>query len=218
MYYDRQIARDEMRLEHEFTVAAPPDRTWNALAGADAVAACLPGAQLRPIDGLQTGRIELDPDRGISCDVTVSTIDRDDDEHVSTVALRGREPYGPGIGSAILRSQLAPAAGETTRVVLSADVNSTGHRPAEEFEDRAQSLLAALGDALQRRALEAPTLTAQASRAAGPSEAPAFPTAQTTPASPESTGGRPKAAKLAVATAAGAVITVVVLRRRRSGR
>ncbi len=61
MYYDRQIARDGMRVEHEFTVAVPMDRAWNALAGADAVAACLPGARLRPIDGVQTGRIELDP-------------------------------------------------------------------------------------------------------------------------------------------------------------
>lgn len=207
-----------MRVEHEFTVAVPMDRAWNALAGADAVAACLPGARLRPIDGVQTGRIELDPHRGVSCEATVFGIDRDDDEHVCTVGLRGREHDGAGIGSATLRSCVAQADAATTRVVLSAEVSSTGHPPATEFEDRTRRVLAGLGDALKQRALESPALTEPAERSSAPSEVRAFVAAQTTPASPEAQAGKPKAAKLAAAAAAGALITVVVLRRRRGAR
>lgn len=203
-----------MRLEHEFTVAVPLTRAWNALAGADAVAACLPRAQLRAIDGEQTGRIELDPDHSVACEARIFTVDRDEDDHVATVVLQGRELNGAGVGSAMLSSRLAAAEESATRVVLTAEVSSTGHQPGNGFEDAAQRLLKQVAEALEQRALELPEPAASPERS-GAETPVAGPSAQTTPV--PSRPGKPAAVSVA-AVAAGAVIALVVRRRRRGAR
>jgi carbon monoxide dehydrogenase subunit G len=202
-----------MRLEHEFTVAVPLTRAWNALAGAEAVAACLPRAQLRAIDGEQTGRIELDPDRSVACEARIFTVDRDEDDHVATVALQGRELNGPGVGSAMLRSRLAAAEESATRVVLTAEVSSSGHPLSDGFEDAAQRLLKQVGEALEQRALELPAPAEPERSGAEPPVA--APAAHTTPV--PARPGKPAAVSVA-AVAAGALITLVVRRRRRGAR
>jgi carbon monoxide dehydrogenase subunit G len=206
-----------MRLEHEFTVAVPLTRAWNALAGADAVAACVPRAQLRAVDGEQTGRIQLDSDRPVSCEARIFTVDRDEDDHVATVAVQGRECDGPGVGSAILRSRLAADEASATRVVLTADVSSSGHQPGAGFEDAARRLFMQVGEALEQRALELPAPAELAAPAQRPdAQTPtAQPPAQTTQS--QAQPGRP-AAMGAAALAAGALVAVVALRRRRGAR
>jgi carbon monoxide dehydrogenase subunit G len=199
-----------MRIEHEFTVAVPLAQAWDALAGADAVAACLPGAQLHAADGVQAGLIEL-ADRGVACDATILGVDRDEDDHIDTVALRGRQRNGPGIGSATLRSRLSAADGSATRVLLSADVSSSGHRPGKEFEDAARRLLAQLGEGLRQRALELPGRAEPAGSIPRPRPL--------TDAPLEPPTGKPRMLKFGAAAAgAAALVAVVVLRRRRSAR
>jgi carbon monoxide dehydrogenase subunit G len=207
-----------MRLEHEFTVAVPLTRAWNALAGADAVAACLPGAQLRAIDGEQTGRIELDPDHSVSCEARIFTVDRDEDDHVATVALQGRELNGPGVGSAMLSSRLAAAEESATRVVLTAEVSTSGHQPGNGFEAAAQRLLKQVGEALEQRALElpAPAEPAASPERSGAETSAGEPRAQTTPS--QAQPRKPAAMGAGAAVAAGALIALVVRRRRRSAR
>lgn len=145
----------EMRFEHEFIVEVPLEQVWSAMSGPDALAASVPGAKLRAIDGLHTGRIELGAGHALACEATLAAVDQDDDEHVTTVSVHGRQVQGPGIGSATLRSRLSED-GSSTRVSLVADILTTGHEPGNGFELGARSLFDAVVDGLERQAREAP--------------------------------------------------------------
>lgn len=214
----------EMRFEHEFTVKVPLDQAWRALADADAVAAVLPGAQLRAVDGVHTGRIELNPRSDLACEATLSAVDQDDDDHVATVAVHGRQVGGPGIGSAVLRSRLRERDAATT-VTLTAEVLTTGHDPGNGFQDAARGIFDAVAEGLERHARERPPESAVAPDAVAPASL----------VSPTSPGGAPAPApspvvaprgwlerldpqQRLIAGAAGLVISAAVLRRMLRGR
>jgi carbon monoxide dehydrogenase subunit G len=144
-----------MRFEHEFTVEVPLEEVWTTVSGPDALAASLPGASLRAIDGMHAGRIELGGGQGLACEATIAALDQDDDEHVATVSVHGRQVEGPGIGSATLRSRLSQE-GSATRVKLVAEVLTTGHGPGNGFEAGARSLFDAVAEGLERQARERP--------------------------------------------------------------
>jgi carbon monoxide dehydrogenase subunit G len=203
----------EIRFEHEFTVDVPLEQAWRALAGADAVAAALPNAQLRAVDGLHTGRIQLDPRRNLACDATISAVDQDEDEHVATVSLHGRQVDGPAIGSVVVRNRLSEA-GSSTKVRLTAEVLTTGHDPGNGFQAGAQSIFDTVIEGLERRALEgAPeveAVDASTSRAAPSAALPSV----VRPSWVE----RITEQKSLVGGAAGLVLAAVVLRRMRRGR
>jgi len=190
-----------MRFEHEFTVQMPLEQAWRTLADADALAAALPGAQLRAVDGVHTGRIELDPARNLSCEATISAVDEDEDEHVATVSVHGRQVGGPAIGSVILRNRLRDQ-GSATAVSLTAELLSTGHEPGSGFQAGAQTIFEAVAEGLERRVLEPP-----------PAAAAPAPTPASTVAAPA-----PSPQKRLAAAAAGLVITAAALRRMRRGR
>ena len=129
-----------MKLEKEFTVAAPLSRAWQTLTDVNAIVSCLPGQELRPVDGVHIGRVELiDAGRKLSCEAMVRSIDQDDDEHVATIALRARQLGGPAVGSVTMQGRLAADDGRT-RVALSADVLSAGHEPNGAFDGAARGL------------------------------------------------------------------------------
>jgi carbon monoxide dehydrogenase subunit G len=203
-----------MKLEHEFTVEVPLEQAWNALSGADAVAACLPHAQLRSVDGLQTGRIELDADHGVWGEGRIITIDRDDDEHVATVAMQGRQVGGPGVGSVTLRSALTQADAAATRVSLSAEVSTSGHDPGNGFEAAATQLLQEVARGLAQRARELPAPAERVARQAAGESASAV---SAPPPAPASRKRLPAAVALGLG-AAGAVIAAAAVRRRRGAR
>jgi carbon monoxide dehydrogenase subunit G len=205
----------EMRFEHEFIVEVPLEQAWRALADADALAASLPGAQLRAADGVHTGRIQLDPRRNLACEATITPVDQDDDEHVSTVSVHGRQVEGPAIGSAVLRSRLREE-GSSTRISLTAEVLTTGHDPGNGFHAGARQLFEAVAEGLERQAREWPQAAAAPTPATAAVEAPA-------PASaPIVAQGswleRAIAQKRLVGGAAGLVIAAVLLWRIRRGR
>lgn len=194
----------EMRFEHEFTVEVPLEQAWRTLADAEALAAALPDGELRAVDGVHTGRIQLDPSRNLSCEATITVVDQDEDEHVATVSLHGRQVEGPAIGSAILRSRLSDQ-GAATAVSLTAEVLTTGHEPGNGFQATAQRMFEAVAEGLERRVREKP--------------APAVPVPPPAPSgvAQRSWLQRAHPERLA-AGAAGLVITVGVLRRMRRGR
>jgi carbon monoxide dehydrogenase subunit G len=199
-----------MRFEHEFTVEVPLEQAWRALADADALAAALPGARLRAVDGVHTGRIELDASRNLSCEATITAVDQDEDEHVATVSVNGRQVDGPGIGSAVLRSRLTDI-GPATKVSLTAEVLATGHDPGNGFRAEARRLFDAVAEGLERRARQRPTAAAV--------DTPAV----QAPASVQVPAQRPWLARMSpqqrlVGGAAGLVIAAVVLRQMRRGR
>ena len=214
----------EMRFEHEFTVEVPLEQAWRALADADALAAALPNAQLRAVDGVHTGRIQLDPGQSLWCEATISAVDEDEDQHVATVSVHGRQVEGPAIGSAILRSRLSDQ-GSATAVSLAAEVLTTGHAPGNGFRAGAQTIFTAVAEGLEQRARERPP----AAVAPLPTPAPAVAAPSPTPAPAHVPSSAPLVAQGSwlerasprgrlAAGAAGVVITVAVLRRMRPGR
>ncbi|HEY2770805.1 MAG TPA: hypothetical protein VGI87_09565 [Solirubrobacteraceae bacterium] len=197
-----------MRVQHDFTVDVPVEQAWNAVSGADAVAASLPRAQLRAVDGVHAGRVELDPDHDVWCEGRIVAIDQDDDEHVATIALHGRQVNGPGIGSALLRSHVARSSGSSSKVELSAEISSSGHESGNGFEQAAARLLDQVAQGLEKRARELPA----PAKPAGAQERPSLGAAPMSPAGP----ARKHVPALAAVGlgAAAAVIGVIAVRRR----
>jgi carbon monoxide dehydrogenase subunit G len=203
-----------MRFEHEFTVEVPLEQAWPALVDPDALAASLPGAELRAVDGVHTGRIQLDTSRNLSCEATITVVDQDEDEHVATMSLHGRQVHGPAIGSAVLRSRLSEA-DSATRVSLTAEVLTTGHDPGNGFREGARRMFEAVAEGLERRAKARP----QAAAAPAPVDRAAAGSAAAAPAAVQRLEvERAGAQKRLVAAAAGLVIAAVALRRMRRGR
>lgn len=160
-----------MRVERELTVAAPMEHAWRELADVEAVAACLPGARLDRIEGeaLYTGGMRI-PSNGaqLECIGTVAPVDVDDDDHIATVAVRGREAAGPAIGSGLIEGRLMPENG-STRMLLSADISLTGARaPSETLEHAAAEILDGLGSRLEERIVERDRRASDAARATTP--------------------------------------------------
>lgn len=165
-----------MRLAHEFTVAAPLEPVWVALSDGELFASAIPGAELRRVDGVYTGRIAVEGDRRAACDASLATIDRDDDEHAVTLRLRGRQLGGPVVGTATIRGRTS-AERDATRVQLTVDVEAVGFAPVNGVERSAQALLEELGQRLCQGALE----WTPSPRDAGPPSAPAATPAASTP-------------------------------------
>jgi carbon monoxide dehydrogenase subunit G len=206
-----------MRFEHEFTVEVPLEQAWRALADAHALAASLPDAQFRAVDGVHIGRIQLDPGRNLACEATINAVDEDEDEHVATVSVHGRQVEGPAIGSAFLRSRMTKE-GSSTRISLTAEVLTSGHDPGNGFRAGAQRMFEAVAEGLERRARERPPAVAAPSRAAPVVEAPAPSPASTPVAAQRSWLARGVAQKGLAGGAAGVIAAIVLLRARRRRR
>jgi uncharacterized protein len=154
-----------VRLQNEFTVAAPLERTWNTLLDVERVASCLPGASIEPVgeDGLYRGAMRLKAGPvSLSYSGTVRLADVDTDEHVASFDARARETKGTGTAAATIRNRLEPA-GDGTRVVVETDLNVTG-RPAQFgrglMEDVASKILSDFAGRLEDLVLEGATVTA----------------------------------------------------------
>jgi uncharacterized protein len=154
-----------VRLQNEFTVAAPLERTWNTLLDVERVAACLPGASIEPVgeDGLYRGSIRLKAGPvSLSYSGTVRLADIDADEHVASFDARARETKGTGTAAATIRNRLEPA-GDGTRVVVETDLNVTG-RPAQFgrglMEDVAAKILGDFAGRLEDLVIQGATVTA----------------------------------------------------------
>jgi uncharacterized protein len=122
-----------MKLENEFTVAAPIDQTWATLLDIQRVATCLPGAKLESesSDGTYRGEmtIKLGP-MTLSYKGTARLAEVEEDEHVAVLEARARELRGSGMATAMIRNQLTPGDDGTTVVKVETDLNITG-RPAQ---------------------------------------------------------------------------------------
>jgi uncharacterized protein len=119
-----------MRLTNEFDVAAPLERTWNALLDVPRVARALPGATIEPDggDGAWRGtmKIKLGP---VTTEYsgTARLQDVDEDERVASFHVQGRESRGQGTAAATITSRVA-GAGERTHVVVDTDLKVTGRQ------------------------------------------------------------------------------------------
>jgi carbon monoxide dehydrogenase subunit G len=162
MYYkDAQEA--EVKLDNEFVVAAPLDRTWSTLLDLDRVAGCLPGATLEPSagDGTYRGgmKVKLGP-MVVSYDGVARMVDVDEDDHTSTLEVQGKETKGQGTAAATIRNRLEDAGDGRTRVRVETELQVTGRqaqfgrgimedvagRMLREFAGRLEQLILTTGD------------------------------------------------------------------------
>lgn len=122
-----------MKLNNEFTVAAPLERTWATLLEIERVATCLPGARLEPggEDGVYRGemKIKLGP-MSMAYNGVARISDIDEDARITTIDVQGRDAKGAGTAAAMIQSRLEPEGDGGTRVVVETDLKVTG-RPAQ---------------------------------------------------------------------------------------
>lgn len=121
-----------MKLENEFTVAAPLEKTWETLLDIRRVAECLPGATLESdgTDGVFRGRMrmKLGP-MTLGYEGTAELAEVEEDEHSATIDVRAKEVKGQGSATARITNQLRGEDG-VTHVSVVTDLNITG-RPAQ---------------------------------------------------------------------------------------
>jgi uncharacterized protein len=117
-----------MKLRNEFPVAAPADRTWQALLDVGRVARCLPGASLAADGDGGAYRGSLSVRLGpVTAEYrgTVRLVDADDDARVATFRAEGREARGHGTSAATITNRVEATDGGS-RVVVETDMAVTG--------------------------------------------------------------------------------------------
>lgn len=120
-----------MRLDHEFTVPAPPEQVWKAVTNPESVAPCMPGATLTKVEGetfTGTVKVKLGP---ISLLYKGSGEFLETDEKARKIVIKasGKDTRGAGTAAATVTVTLAEEGGHTKGKV-STDLNVTG-RPAQ---------------------------------------------------------------------------------------
>jgi uncharacterized protein len=169
-----------MKLENEFTVAAPLERTWATLLDIHRVASCLPGAKLESEESDGTFRGEMQVKLGpmtLAYKGTARLAEVEEDEHVATIEARARELRGSGMATAMIRNRLTANGDGSTHVKVDTDLNVTG-RPAQFgrgiMEDVANRMLDDFAQRLEREILagaEGEPAGASPAAAEGPSQA-----------------------------------------------
>ena len=142
-----------MILETDFTVAAPADRVFAELLDLAALAACLPNADLRPVDGDAALLGTLKPQlagSAVECVGTLRPIDVDEDGRTASCGLRVRQAEGSAFAVGTLRSRVVEANG-STRVWMSLEGRLAALEiPEERARGEAERLLKELASSLEK--------------------------------------------------------------------
>jgi carbon monoxide dehydrogenase subunit G len=119
-----------MRLTDELRVSVPLDRVWPLLLDVPRVAHALPGASLEadPVQGEYRGqmKVKLGPVTAQYSGVA-SLQDVDEDEHVASFRVQGREARGQGTAEATITINARQDAG-ATYVLVETELNITGRQ------------------------------------------------------------------------------------------
>lgn len=178
-----------MELENSFVVPADIDTAWATLLDVTAIAPCMPGATLTSYEGNEFTadvKVKLGPvlmtfggeGRFLSVDET---------EHVAVIQASGKEKKGAGTASATITTKLVSEGPQTTRALITTDLQVTGK--AAQFgrgvmADVSKHLIAQFAGNLEkvitaRNAAATPAPSAAVESASG--EAPAAPVAAPAP-------------------------------------
>ena len=174
-----------MILEHGFTVTVPIEEAWETMTDLQAVAPCLPGANLDRVDGdKHFGTITVKIG-AISTKFAGSArfVERDGNTHYAVLHAEGRDQRGAGKATALITADLSDHDGATS-VTLVTDLKITGKvaqfgrgvlpdLSAKMIDEFASNLEARLthGSASATRSEETPTAEISATNvlsAAGP--------------------------------------------------
>jgi carbon monoxide dehydrogenase subunit G len=117
-----------MKLTNEVVVPAPLERTWSLLLDVPRVVRALPGATVEPdaAEGVYRGtlKVRLGP-VAMEYEGSARLEDVDEDEHVASFRIEGRERRGHGGATATIVNRLLPVDG-STRLVVETDLAVTG--------------------------------------------------------------------------------------------
>jgi uncharacterized protein len=117
-----------MKLTNEVIVPAPLERTWSLLLDVPRVVRALPGATVEPdaAEGVYRGalKVRLGP-VAIEYEGIARLEDVDEDEHVASFRIEGRERRGHGGATATIVNHLVHAE-NGTRLVVETDLSVTG--------------------------------------------------------------------------------------------
>ena len=116
------------QLINEFTVNRPIDEAWPIISNVEVIAPCLPGAELREIEG-ETYRGVVKVKLG-----AISTqfkgeahfLERDDAAHRAVIKGEGRDTGGRGNASAVITAHAESLSPTSTRVSVTTDLHITG--------------------------------------------------------------------------------------------
>lgn len=120
-----------MRLDHEFTVPAPPAKVWAAVIDPDSVAPCMPGATLTKVEGdafTGTVKVKLGP-ISLLYKGAGEFLEKDESAHKIVIKASGKDSRGAGTAAANVTVTLTEDNGSTKGTVAT-DLNVTG-RPAQ---------------------------------------------------------------------------------------
>jgi carbon monoxide dehydrogenase subunit G len=118
-----------MLIEDSFTVHTPVDRLWAVLQDVEAIAPCMPGAELTEAVDERTWRGKMHVRFGpvqMAFTGTVVVEERDDAAHRATLSAKGTEQRGKGAANARVESWLEPAGDDGTTVHIRSDLTITG--------------------------------------------------------------------------------------------
>ncbi|GAA5159153.1 MULTISPECIES: SRPBCC family protein [Amycolatopsis] len=120
-----------MRLDHEFTVPAPPAQVWQAVIDPESVAPCMPGATLTKVEGdtfTGTVKVKLGP-ISLLYKGSGEFLEKDEAARKIVIKASGKDSRGAGTAAATVTVTLHED-GTGTKGTVSTDLNVTG-RPAQ---------------------------------------------------------------------------------------
>jgi carbon monoxide dehydrogenase subunit G len=118
-----------MLIEDAFTVRTPVDQLWAVLQDVEAIAPCMPGAELTEAVDERTWKGKVHVKFGpvqMAFTGTVVVEERDDAARRATLSAKGTELRGRGAANARVESWLEPAGDDGTTVRIRSDLTITG--------------------------------------------------------------------------------------------
>lgn len=159
-----------MELTNEFSVGVPVDKAWTVLTDLERIAPCIPGAELKEVEGEQfrgVVRVKVGPVTA-RFEGAASIQERDEASHRAVVHFEGRDTRGQGTASGTVTATLERANGGT-HVSVHTDLKISG-----KVAQFGRGVLADVSKRLLRQfveALELDVLAAGAGAQSAPGEA-----------------------------------------------
>lgn len=151
-----------MKLQQSFEVAAPVERVWSTLIDVEAVAPCLPGAEITGADddGAYRGTFSVKLGPATAAYAGSLRLEKVDDASRTTVMrAEGSDTRGQGAARATIESTVSEA-GHVTRVAVVTDFTITGRLArfgrGGMIQDISNRLLKDFADCLQQKIETAP--------------------------------------------------------------
>jgi len=116
------------KLVNEFTVNRPIDEAWPVITDVERIAPCLPGAQLKEIEGdVYRGVVKIKLGSVTpQFSGEARYLERDNEAHRAVLKADGRDTGGRGNASAMITAEAESLSPTSTRVVVSTDLHITG--------------------------------------------------------------------------------------------